>query len=62
MNTLYKVYCRTFQAVMKLGHHFLNYRIPETIKGAGTPEASSGCPPLSGTRALTGSWWSPTPA
>ena len=36
MNTLYKVYCRTFQAVMKLGHHFLSYRIPETIKGAGS--------------------------
>ena len=36
MNTLSKVYCRTFQAMMKLGHYFLNYRIPETIKGAGS--------------------------
>ena len=36
MNTLYKVYCRTFQAIMKVGHNFLNYRTPETIKGAGS--------------------------
>ena len=36
MNTLSKVYCRTFQAIMKLGHYFLNYRTPETMKGAGS--------------------------
>lgn len=36
MNTLSKVYCRTFQAIMKLGHYVLNYRIPETMKGAGS--------------------------
>lgn len=32
---LYKIYCRTFQAVMKLCDYFLGYRTPEYIEGAG---------------------------
>lgn len=30
-----KVFCRTFQAVMKVGNYFLGYRIPERLQGAG---------------------------
>ena len=31
----YRIYCRAFQAVMKLGNYFLGYRTPETMEGAG---------------------------
>ncbi len=31
-----KLYCRTFQAVMKLGHYFMGYRMPEYIDGPGS--------------------------
>lgn len=30
-----RVYCRTFQAVLKLGNHFLPYRTPEILEGPG---------------------------
>jgi len=30
-----KVYCRIFQAVMKVGNYFMGYRMPEYIEGAG---------------------------
>lgn len=36
MNILSKVYCRTFQACLKLGHYFLGYRTPETKEGPGS--------------------------
>ena len=36
MNFLSKVYCRTFQACLKLGHYFLGYRTPETKEGPGS--------------------------
>lgn len=29
------VYCRTFQAVLKMGNYFLGYRMPEYLEGAG---------------------------
>ena len=31
----YRIYCRAFQAAMKLGNYFLGYRTPETMEGAG---------------------------
>ncbi len=31
-----KIYCRTFQAVMKIGHYFMGYRMPEYIDGPGS--------------------------
>ncbi|MCQ2414498.1 MAG: iron-containing alcohol dehydrogenase [Lachnospiraceae bacterium] len=30
-----KIYCRVFQAVMKIGNYFMGYRMPEYIEGAG---------------------------
>lgn len=30
-----KIYCRTFQAVLKVGNYFLPYRIPEKLEGPG---------------------------
>ena len=33
--TMGKVYCRVFQAVMKVGNYFMGYRTPEYIEGAG---------------------------
>lgn len=30
-----KIYCRTVQAVLKVGNYFLGYRMPEYIEGAG---------------------------
>ena len=36
MNILSKVYCRTFQACLKLDHYFLGYRTPETKEGPGS--------------------------
>ncbi|MDD5807101.1 MAG: iron-containing alcohol dehydrogenase [Eggerthellales bacterium] len=35
MNMGYKAFCRTFQAVMKVGNYFLGYRTPEFIEGTG---------------------------
>ncbi len=32
---LFKVYCRVFQAVMKVGNYFMGYRMPDYIQGAG---------------------------
>ncbi len=31
-----KVYCRVFQAVMKVGNYFMGYRMPEYIEGPGS--------------------------
>ena len=31
-----KLYCRTFQAGMKIGNYFLGYRTPEYIEGPGS--------------------------
>lgn len=31
-----KIWCRTFQAVMKVGNYFLGYRMPEYIEGPGS--------------------------
>lgn len=31
-----KIYCRTFQAVMKVANYFLGYRMPEYIEGPGS--------------------------
>jgi len=31
-----KIYCRTFQAIMKIGHYFMGYRMPEYINGPGS--------------------------
>ncbi len=33
--SMYRIYCRIFQAVMKLSNYFLGYRTPEYIEGAG---------------------------
>lgn len=33
---MYKLYCRTFQLIMKLANYFLGYRTPETITGEGS--------------------------
>lgn len=33
---LNKIWCRTFQACMKLGNYFLGYRMPEYIEGPGS--------------------------
>ena len=35
-NTMGKVYCRIFQAVMKIGNYFMGYRMPEYIEGPGS--------------------------
>ena len=35
MKLLKKVYCRAFQAGLKMGNYFLGYRTPEHITGAG---------------------------
>ena len=35
MGTLNKVYCRTFQKVMKFSVNFLDWTPPQVIKGAG---------------------------
>ncbi|MBQ0026706.1 MAG: iron-containing alcohol dehydrogenase [Lachnospiraceae bacterium] len=32
---MYKIYCRIFQAVMKLANYFLGYRMPDYIEGTG---------------------------
>lgn len=32
---LYKVYCRVFQAMLKIGNCFLDYRVPDCIEGQG---------------------------
>ena len=32
---MFKVYCRVFQAVMKVGNYFMGYRMPDYISGAG---------------------------
>ena len=34
-NSMYKIYCRIFQAVMKVGNYFMGYRMPEYIEGPG---------------------------
>ncbi len=34
--SMYKLYCRTFQAVMKVANYFLGYRTPEFIEGPGS--------------------------
>ncbi len=34
-NSMYKIYCRVFQAVMKVGNYFMGYRMPEYIEGPG---------------------------
>ncbi len=34
--TMGKVYCRIFQAVMKVGNYFMGYRMPEYIEGPGS--------------------------
>ena len=34
-NSMGKVYCRVFQAVMKVGNYFMGYRMPEYIEGPG---------------------------
>ena len=33
--SVYKLYCKIFQAVMKVANYFLGYRMPEYIEGAG---------------------------
>lgn len=33
--SMYKLYCRIFQAVMKIANYFLGYRMPEYIEGPG---------------------------
>ena len=33
---MYKIYCRIFQAVMKIANYFLGYRMPEYIDGPGS--------------------------
>ena len=33
--TMYKIYCRVFQFIMKIGNYFMGYRTPEYIEGAG---------------------------
>ncbi len=35
MSALKKVYCRCFQAVLKIGNYFMGYRTPETLQGPG---------------------------
>ena len=30
---MYKIYCRTFQSIMKFGNYFMPYRMPEYIEG-----------------------------
>ncbi|MGN1001322.1 MAG: iron-containing alcohol dehydrogenase [Oscillospiraceae bacterium] len=35
-NTMGKIWCRTFQAVMKVANYFLGYRMPEYIDGPGS--------------------------
>ncbi|MBR3241524.1 MAG: iron-containing alcohol dehydrogenase [Parasporobacterium sp.] len=32
---MYRIYCKIFQAVMKVANYFLGYRMPEYIEGAG---------------------------
>ncbi|MCF0142932.1 MAG: iron-containing alcohol dehydrogenase [Parasporobacterium sp.] len=34
--TVYKIYCRIFQAVMKVANYFLGYRMPDYIDGPGS--------------------------
>lgn len=34
--TMYRLYCRIFQAVMKVANYFLGYRMPEYIEGPGS--------------------------
>ena len=34
--SMYKLYCRIFQAVMKIANYFLGYRMPEYIEGPGS--------------------------
>ena len=33
--SMYRLYCKIFQAVMKIANYFLGYRMPEYIEGAG---------------------------
>ncbi len=35
-NTMSKLWCRTFQAVMKFGHYFMGYHMPDYIEGPGS--------------------------
>lgn len=35
MQFLYKLFCRSFQAVLKIGNYFMGYRMPEYLEGAG---------------------------
>lgn len=39
---MYKAFCRTFQAVMKVANYFLGYRMPEYIEGAGSIKRLAG--------------------
>ena len=32
---MYKLYCRVFQAVMKVANYFMGYRMPHYLEGAG---------------------------
>ena len=34
-HTLEVTYCRTFQAVLKIGNYFMGYRMPKYMEGAG---------------------------
>ncbi len=36
VSAMYKLYCRVFQAVLKIGNYFLGYRMPEYIEGPGS--------------------------
>ena len=35
-NTLERIWCRTFQAVLKVGNYFMGYRMPHYLEGPGT--------------------------
>ena len=35
-NTMSKLWCRTFQAGMKIGHYFIGYHMPDYIEGPGS--------------------------
>ncbi|MBR5491211.1 MAG: iron-containing alcohol dehydrogenase [Oscillospiraceae bacterium] len=35
-NKMSKLWCRTFQAVMKLGHYFMGYHMPDYVEGPGS--------------------------
>ena len=34
-NTLELIWCRTFQAVLKVGNYFMGYRMPHSLEGPG---------------------------